>query len=144
VDDKENLPSDEQIIMNMINSFLGRMHLASDLSLLGDEQFSLVSEGVEYYKSLSKVKKSATPYFPCGFTRYGEDFVSAGFETEEKIYLAAWNLGGKLCREIPILNATSAKCAYPQNNDLLFSLNNGRLNIEFTEKYQARFFEIEK
>lgn len=144
VDDKENLPSDEQIIMNMINSFLGRMHLASDLSLLGDEQFSLVSEGVEYYKSLSKEKKSATPYFPCGFTRYGEDFVSAGFETEERIYLAAWNLGGELCREIPILNATSAKCAYPQNNDLSFSLKNGRLNIEFTEKYQARFFEIEK
>ena len=37
--------SDEQIIMNMINSFLGRMHLASHLELLSEEKFALVREG---------------------------------------------------------------------------------------------------
>ena len=50
--------SDEQIIMNMINSFLGRMHLASHLELLNEEKFALVREGVEYYNSIKEAKKN--------------------------------------------------------------------------------------
>ena len=36
-----------QIIMNMINSFLGRMHLASHLELLSDDKIALIREGVD-------------------------------------------------------------------------------------------------
>ena len=45
----------EQVIMNMINSFLGRMHLASHLELLDEEKKALVKEGVEFYKSIRKI-----------------------------------------------------------------------------------------
>ena len=142
VDDKENLPSDEQVIMNMVNSLLGRMHLASDLSLLHEKQFALVKEGVEYYKALSQVKKSAIPYFPIGFTRFDDDIVAAGIEADGKIYLAVWNLGGDLYKEIPITKSNSAVCTYPKNNEVTFYFGDGLLTINFTEKNQARFFEI--
>ena len=56
----------EQVIMNMINSFLGRMHLASHLELMTDEQLKLVTEGVAYYNSLTEEKRTAVPYFPDG------------------------------------------------------------------------------
>lgn len=142
VDSRAALPDDEQVIMNMINSFLGRMHLASNLSLLNNDQLALVKEGVEYYKTMTEAKKCALPYFPCGFTRYGMDFVAAGFEVDDKIYLAVWNLGEKLHREIPLKRGESAVCTYPKTNTVNFSLENTLLAIDFTEKYQARFFEI--
>ena len=90
---KENITND-RIVMNMINSFLGRMHLASHLELLTEEQLQLVKEGVEYYKTLSGAKKKALPYFPNGFSRFGDKFVVAGFKTDEKIYLAVWQIAG--------------------------------------------------
>ncbi len=42
--------------MNMINSFLGRMHLASHLELLNEEKFAIVRYGVEYYNSIREDK----------------------------------------------------------------------------------------
>lgn len=94
--------SDERIYMNMINSFLGRMHLAGHLERLNDRQLSLVKEGVDYYKSLTPAKKKGLPKFPIGFNKFSNDWVVAGFETDEKLYLAVWNPGNKLYREIPL------------------------------------------
>ena len=48
---------DEQVVMNMLNSFLGRMHLASHLEMLPERQLALVKEGIEYFDALSAVKK---------------------------------------------------------------------------------------
>lgn len=111
---KENI-SNERIVMNMINSFLGRMHLASHLELLTEKQLDLVKEGVEYYKTLSEAKKRALPYFPSGFSRWGADSVVAGFQTDKKIYLGIWNLKNETA-EISFevyKNVTEAKIAYP-------------------------------
>jgi len=142
---KENI-TNERIVMNMINSFLGRMHLASHLELLTEEQFSFVKEGVEYYNSLTEAKKNATPYFPMGFTRFGDDLVVCGFETGEKIYLAVWNLA-KEGREvnIPLIgkSITNAKIAYPSSSQTPFNVENGNvLNVRFENGEMARFFEI--
>lgn len=136
--------SDERIYMNMINSFLGRMHLASHLERLEDRQLLLVKEGVEYYKSLVTAKKNGLPKFPCGFNNFSNDFVVAGFETEEKLYLAVWNMGEQLHREITLKGYKNVICAYPNANSLTFNYKNDTLSIEFTQKYQARFFELSK
>ena len=52
--------SDDRIVINMINSFLGRMHLASHLEYLNEHQMDLIREGVAYYNTLSEMKKTAT------------------------------------------------------------------------------------
>jgi len=136
--------SDEQIVMNMINSFLGCMHLASHLEMLPPAQFALVEEGVKYFGSLSEVKLTALPCLPCGFTRFGESCVASGFVSEGKLYLAVWNLSEDcLNRTIPVGAAySSVECAYPQSNDLSFSLSDGLLTVSFAQRNQARFFEI--
>ena len=137
--------SDEQIIMNMINSFLGRMHLASHLELLNDEKFALVREGVEYYNSIRQAKKSALPYMPIGFTSFGKNLVASGLLTESKLYLAVWNLGGEKNVSIPLDGITpkSARVAYPASNNLEHAIEGNELKITFTEDYQARMLEIE-
>lgn len=136
--------TDERIYMNMINSFLGRMHLASHLEKLSERQLNLVKDGVDYYNSLTPAKKKGLPKFPIGFNSFTKDFIVAGFETDEKLYLAVWNMGDELHREIPLKNYKTAVCSYPKANTLKYEYNNDTLTIEFTEKYQARFFELEK
>lgn len=136
--------SDERIYLNMINSFLGRIHLAGHLERLNDRQLNLIKEGVDFYKSLINVKKKALPKFPLGFNKFSNDFVVAGFETDEKLYLAVWNMGDTLNREIRLEGYKTAMCLYPKSNTLKYSYNDEKLLIEFTQKYQARFFEIKK
>ncbi len=141
---RENV-SDEQVIMNMINSFLGRMHLASHLEMLTSRQFSLVKEGIEYYNKLTAVKCAAMPYFPCGFSRFGDSFVASGFSVGNKKHLAVWNLSDdNLTRKISVGNVASVKCVYPKDNVLKFDVDSGVLTVHFTQKNQARFFELDE
>lgn len=131
--------------MNMINSFVGRLHLASHLDLLREDKLAYVKEGIAYHKELAKIKRSALPYMPLGFTGYGKTLVSSGLVTDEKLYLAVWNLDGE--REVsitlPDITPKSARIAFPKNKPLDYSLEGNVLSVSFTEPYQARFFEIE-
>lgn len=137
----KNNVSNEQVVLNMINSFLGRMHLASHLEMLTAKQWSLVKEGIVCYNCLSKVKNTALPYFPNGFARFGDSFVASGFIAEGKKYLAVWNLSDdQFARTINVGDVSSIECIYPKDNRLNFNLNNGQLTIHFTQKNQARFF----
>ena len=136
--------SEERIYMNMINSFLGRMHLASHLERLTDRQLALVKEGVDYYNSLTSAKKKGLPKFPIGFNKFSNDWVVAGFETDEKLYLAVWNMGDTLHRKIQLKGYKNAFCTYPKANTLFFCYEKDILTIDFTQKYQARFFELSK
>lgn len=79
--------------MNMINSFLGRLHLASHIDLMNEDQKALVKEGVDYYKKLAKNKKESLPMLPIGFAYEGQKIVSSGLKTGDTLYLALWNLG---------------------------------------------------
>ncbi len=135
--------SNEQVIMNMVNSFLGRMHLASHLELLSDEKQALVKEGVSYFKELSKAKESSLPCFPIGFTNFGDKFVASGFKTDDTIYLAVWNLGQKGEKTVALdKNILSAKVAYPACNKVKLKTKKNLIKMNFTEDYQARFLEI--
>ena len=139
---KENITS-ECVAMNMVNSFLGRMHLASHLEILTSEQFALVQEGVEYYKKLSKVKKNAVPYFPNGFSRWGNESVVAGFIAENKIYLAVWGLKQTLVRaNIPSIR--KAQVVYPLSSTAKVRWTENELCVQFAKKQSAIFMEIER
>lgn len=139
--------SAEKVVLNMINAFLGRMHLASDLTKLSEENFTLVKEGVEYSKKLAKVKKASLPYFPLGFTDFSKDTVACGLKAnengKEKLYLAVWVLRGNRTAKIPIGGAKGAKVAYPKNLSTEFELGGEVLTVKFAESNSARFFEIE-
>ena len=140
---QENVPS-ERIVVNMVNSFLGRMHLASHLERMNESQFALVKEGVEYYDSLSQAKKEGLPYLPCGFTEFEKDSVVAGFKTENKIYIAVWCLKGDKQIRVPIIEGIKgAKLAYPSQTDTTFDYTEKELCVTFQTDKNAAFFEID-
>lgn len=134
--------SQEQIVMNTVNALLGRMHLASHIEMLSAEQFSLVQEGIAYYNILTRIKKTALPYFPLGFTSFGMPYASCGLKTDDKIYLAVWNLGDKRDVCIPISEGIRAvTVGYPQTLKTDFTFTANALTVRF-DGYTARFFEI--
>ncbi len=137
--------TDRQIIVNMINSFLGRMHLASHLDWMNENQLALVTEGVDFYNTLTEVKKRALPYFPLGFTKFGEKLVSAGLKDGKKIYLAVWNLDTQPAEYDIKLESEifSAKIVYPCNANSSYKFNENCLTVEFFEGVSASFFEID-
>ncbi len=135
--------SDGRIAINMINSFLGRMHLASHLEYLNDHQLECVREGVTYYNSLSEMKKTALPYFPMGFAGFGDPVVSAGLKNEDKIYLAVWNLKGEKEISIPLEETIrEAKIAYPQKARVQLQLCKDGIRLTCPETPCAVFLEI--
>ncbi len=144
VDNMEHLPTTEQVVMNMINSFLGRMHLASHLELLTDERFSLVREGVDYYKKLTQEKRTGLPYFPRGFSRWGDESVVAGFETPTKIYLAVWGLKTDTVKTRLSITPEKVKVAYPSKSNVKIISENSSLTVQLKKPQSAVFLEIEK
>ena len=141
---EENI-TEEQVVMNMVNALLGRMHLASRIGLLSAEKFALVQEGVAYYKTLSKAKKEALPVFPLGFTSFGEKQVAAGFEAQGKVYLAVWNLGGGNTLRLPLrAPVTEVRVAYPQAGPVRVRTAGTALEVAFTKPFQACFLEAEQ
>ena len=135
--------SDDRIVINMINSFLGRMHLASHLDYLNDHQMDLIREGVAYYNTLSEMKKTATPYFPMGFTNFGDSIVCAGLKKDDKIYLAVWNLKGEKEVVVPIAeNITAAQISYPTQTSVKLNLCKSGLQLTCPETPCAVFLEL--
>ena len=137
--------TDEIIALNMINSFLGRMHLASHLEMLCDDKLALVKEGVEYYDSLTPGKKGGLPYLPLGFSDYEDTAIASGYIVDnKKVYLAVWNLGGEETFSIPLdRKIKSAKVGYPTNMPTDYEVDGNVLTVRFNTDYMARFFEIE-
>lgn len=140
---EENI-SEGQVVMNMVNAMLGRMHLASDLSLLSPRKFALVCEGIAYYKKTAASKKSAVPIFPNGFASFGDFQVVAGYRFEDRMYLAVWNLGGDLAMSICLKKKlTKALVGYPLNSLVTVEIDEDFLRIRFTENIQACFLEVQ-
>lgn len=140
---KENIDV-ERVALNMINSFLGRMHLASHIELLNEKSSAVLKEGIDCYKKLSEIKKETVPYFPNGFTRFGEKQVAAGLKYKQHIYLAVWNLNGELSIRIPFNERIkTANVYYPKCLSSIYRVEDNCLVVDFSKKYQARFFEVE-
>ena len=135
--------SDDRIVINMINSFLGRMHLASHLDYLNEHQMDLIREGVAYYNTLSDMKRTATPYFPIGFTNFGDSIVCSGLKADNKIYLAVWNLTGKKELFVPITEAIiDAKIVYPTQTSVQLDFCRDSIQLTCPENPCAVFMEI--
>jgi dienelactone hydrolase len=84
------------------------------------------------------------PYFPNGFTSFGEEHIVAGFKTAEKIYLAVWCLGGDSTVTMAIKEPVKGvKIAYPSHTSTRASVKDGELQVTFNGVQQAAFIEIQ-
>lgn len=137
--------SKETVAFNMVNCMLGRMHLASRVDKLSEENLALIREGIAYYNSLRDIKRRGVPYLPIGFARFSDTFVASGIRCENKVCLAVWNLNGQkdVILKLPSLSVRSVRLGYPLNSDIGYEQKGDVLHLSFTKDWQAQIFEIE-
>ena len=135
---------DEEVIMNVINSLYMVMHLGSKLEYLSSKQSKLLKEGIDYYRSLSEVKKSAVAIMPNGFTVFGDDIVYVAMKSGKKIYLSVYNLSDEdmtIAKDFSEYKITKAKLAYPSNAKNKVKVWNGVFQCDI-KAGTARAFEL--
>ena len=136
-------PTDDgRLVVNCVNSMLGRIHLAGDLSALNERQMRILRGAMEYAQKIADDKKRALPYWPLGLAKPGDTLLACGLKTESKLYLAVWNLGEGGAFYLPLagLNAVSAVCAFPAQGHC--RAESGGICVELA-KQSAALCEIE-
>lgn len=137
----------EEVVFNMINAMLLRIHQSGHLAYISDERKVLVKEALDYYKSIRKALKKALPIWPLGLSKYEDEWVSLGLQTDEKIYLAIWRREGdrELCH-VPLAGklVETVKCVYPSYEGCTYKYDSTlqMLKVRFEKTCIARLFEI--
>ena len=143
------MPTDEVVVMNMCNAMLGRIHLASFINKLPNNQLDLIREGVNYYKSIRDFKKESLPIYPKGTAFFFDKEVVGGLINKDQILLGVWNTSGKprtIKVDLSKYNVNNVKVGYPTLVETHYSFNKVSkcLEVTFPEDYGGRIFELVK
>lgn len=143
--EKSDLSStDEETVMNVINSLYGVMHLSSRLGYLTKEQKKLLLEGIKYYKQLAAVKKKLVPVFPNGFACTDDEIVYVALRGASTLYLSVFNLSDadrKTEIDLARYGVKSVRLAYPAGAGNKYGLENSFFRCTLKPK-SARSFEF--
>jgi alpha-galactosidase len=139
----------EEVVFNMVNAMLLRIHQSGHLAEISGERKELVKEALNYYKTIRKDIKAAVPFWPLGLSKFSDAWVSLGLRSGNKIYLAVWRRNSeKDTCSLPITDLAgekvSVKCAYPSFGECEYSWNEGKssLTVKLPKQFTARLFEF--
>lgn len=140
----------EEVVFNMINAMLLRIHQSGHLGNIDPERKALVKEAISVYKKIRADIKESVPFWSLGLSKFSDDWVSLGLRNGNKAYLAVWRREGKsdtCALPIDFLKGVDArvKCIYPDFSEtpVEFSKATGNVSVKFDRPYMARLFEIE-
>jgi len=138
----------EEVVFNMVNAILLRLHQSGRLAGLEPERFELVREGIRYHKSICKELCRGLPFWPVGLASMNDEYFSAGIDCGNKLYVAVWKTKGeKGAVTMPVKYAanrkSTARCAYPKMSETEFTWDEKEGILRVTLKPgTARIFEI--
>ncbi|MFC5404251.1 glycoside hydrolase family 36 protein [Cohnella soli] len=142
---------EEDVIFNMVNSMLMRIHQSGHLAEIQQDRFELIREGISYYKSIREQIPKALPFWPIGLPKHGDSWLSMGLHTVDKAYVAVWRLqGGSEEIRLPIDGfqgkVLTVRCGYPKREDCSWYWNQqeGVLTVTLPADFTARIFELHK
>lgn len=149
---------EEEVVYNMINALLLRIHQSGHIPELSKERRALVKEGIALYKTIRQDIKKALPFWPLGLAENTDKLLCTALKTENKAYLAVWRRGGEEnTLEIPLgavfsgaqVKDFKVSLVYPQkelaeNCSYYYDANAGKLVVTFRKDTMARLFMIEK
>jgi len=139
---------EEEVIFNMVNAILLRIHQSGHLAQMNERNFALIKEGISYYKKIRNNIKNGLAFWPLGIPQVEDKWLSLGLNCGNKIYLAVWKLNADsyICK-IPLDlikgKDVELRCAYPNESKCEYAYHNsGILSVYFDKPYMARLFEI--
>ena len=138
----------EEVVFNMVNAILFRIHQSGHLAQIAPEGFDLVCEGIRYHKKICKELNHGLPFWPIGLASLSDTYLSAGIDCGHTLYMAVWRtIGGEDTVSLPVKQATgkntTVMCAYPSHIKTKFDWDKGKgiLTLNLDPK-TARIFEI--
>lgn len=138
----------EEVVFNMVNAMLLRIHQSGHLARLSKERSRLVKEALDYYKSIRQDLKEAIPFWPLGLSHFKDEWVCLGMEAGEKLYIAVWRReGNESSKEIPLKGLenkkVNVKCTYPSYEGCQYQWQKNAQSLTVTlAPCTARVFEI--
>ncbi|CAH0055208.1 unnamed protein product [Clonostachys solani] len=146
--------SDEMNALTVVNSLLGRVYLSGRVDTMNSQQLALVREGLDVYKGIRDVVKTAHAFWPLGLPKWHDDWVSLGLisRDERSIYVAVWRRAGSTSMNIPIRLArgwqhSNMGFLYPKrlaaDAHASWDSDQSVLRVEVPEVVCARLYEIQ-
>lgn len=139
----------EEVVFNMINAMLLRIHQSGHLVNIIPENKELVKEALSVYRKIRKDIKNALPFWSLGLSKFSDEWVSLGLRCENCVYLAVWRRESRkntCILPIEFLKGVDAqiKCIYPDFNEDKFEFfkNSGNVSVKFEKPYTARLFKL--
>ena len=92
----------DEIALNMINAMFLRPVVSGETHLLSAEQFAVLKNGVDLYKSIRSEIPELVPFYPLGVSRFGDEWMACGFRGERADYICVKRLCGADSVKIPL------------------------------------------
>ncbi|MDE6150204.1 MAG: alpha-galactosidase, partial [Ruminococcus sp.] len=140
----------EEVVFNMINAMMLRIHQSGHLVNIEPERKALVKEAIGIYKEMRKDIKNSLPFWSLGTSKFSDEWVSLGLKTDNTAYLAVWRRESS--KDVCVLPVEFLKdkdaeisCIYPSYNEEIFSFNKeaGTVTVKLSNNYSARLFKLE-
>lgn len=74
----------EEAVFNMCNALMQRIHQSGHLAEIPEEDFTLVKEALDYYKTTRGDIKRALPFWPLGTSHFADTWVSLALKPRTK------------------------------------------------------------
>lgn len=108
----------DEIALNMINAMFLRPVVSGETHLLSAEQFAVLKNGVDLYKSIRSEIPELVPFYPLGVAHFGDEWMACGFRGERADYICVKRLCGADSVEVPLDcgRYTHIEAIYPAKN----------------------------
>lgn len=132
-----------EVAVNMVNAMFRRIHLSGETPWLDKQQFAVVKEGVELYKSTRGVINNITSFYPIGLCDFNSNSFVYGFNDDIKKYLCVINLKEDKPIYIPLnCEVKNVTKIYPKDIYADVNIKNNEIIITLPEK-SAVILEIQ-
>ena len=135
----------DEIIVNMVNSLLKRVHLSGEIQAWNEEQFDLVKEALDLHKKIRNDIPKSIPFYPFGMPKYENKWLCEAYLLKDKIRLAVWRMDeNKSSLNIPLPeDIKSAKILYPQVCDGYVTVDSRELCVTLNSPCTACVIEAD-
>lgn len=138
---------DEEVIFNMVNTMLLRIHQSGLLNEVKGHRLELVKEGIATYKTYREKIPEMLPIWPEGLGQLDDGWFTYGLKGDHELYLAVWRgnsnvtdyqVGLKKYGEVDKIEQI-----YPVNvPHSTFTYDNESLKLSFGQSKIARLYHV--
>jgi alpha-galactosidase len=134
----------EEVICNMVNALLLRIHQSGHLAELSPDRRALVKEAIDCYKRIRADIPVSLPFWPLGLPKFSDPWLAFGLRGDRKCYLAVWRMADSAptCALPLPVEPKTVTLLYPAGGECQWSQSGSTLAVTLPQINTARLLEI--